>query len=71
MSATFLVFKQVLPGNRTTKFFFAGDSRFDDITYSHGVRQTVLTMFANQSGALSHRWLSVLGLSQTGSSNPA
>jgi hypothetical protein len=30
--------------------FFAGDIRPEDITYSHGVRQTLFAMFNNTPG---------------------
>ncbi|KAK9819900.1 hypothetical protein WJX72_003779 [[Myrmecia] bisecta] len=41
---------QMVPEKRLTKFFFAGDLRTDDLSYSHGVRQTVHALFVAQPG---------------------
>lgn len=34
------------------KLFFAGGVRFDDVSYSHGVRQTLMLLFKDTPGTL-------------------
>ena len=41
------------------KLFFAGDVRFDDVSYSHGVRQTLMLLFKDTPGTLALQWTGI------------